>query len=157
MRVKELFLLGLFWLVISFLSTPVLLGQVGEVELTRAVIQTQRQAIIAENLELTEAEATLFWPLYRDFRAEMAKLGDRTVKVIMTFADNYEDLSNETAEWLITEALAVEQAKADLKTSWLPRFKEVLPAKKVARYFQIENKLDAIVNYDLAANIPLVE
>jgi hypothetical protein len=146
---------GLF-LAASFMSIN-LLGQATEIELTRAVIQTQRQAIMAENMMLSEEEAEKFWPMYREYRGEMARLGDRVLKVIMTFADNYENLSEETAEWMVKEHLAVEKAEAELKTMWAPRFKEILDSKKLARFYQIENKLDAIIDFDLAESIPLIK
>ena len=58
----------------------------------------------------------------------------------------------------VPEALsALEKAEADLKAQWVPRFREILPAKKVARFFQLENKMDAVIEYDLATSIPLVE
>jgi len=134
-----------------------LFGQANEIELTRAVIQTQRQAIVAENMGLSEEEAQAFWPLYRQYRSEVSLLGDRFLKVIMTFADHYPELPEDTAEWMIDEVLCIEKKEAELKASWAPRFREVLSARQLARFFQIENKLDAIVKFDLAANIPMIE
>ncbi len=146
-------LTGLFLLSIgSWLS-----AQASEIELTRTVIQAERQAIVADNMQLPEAVATKFWPLYREYRNEMAKVGDRRVKLITTYAENYENLSDETAEWMVSEFLAIEKANLALRENWAPRFGEVLAPKQLARFYQIENKLDAIINYDLAGSIPLIK
>lgn len=139
-----------------FLSAGIVVAQADEIELTRQVIQTERQAIVAVNMGLTDSEGEKFWPLYRDYRNEVAKLGDRLMKVITTYADNYEDLPEETATWMVKEYLEIQKATAELRQNWAPRFREVLTPKQLARFYQIENKLDAIVNYDLAASIPLV-
>jgi len=134
-----------------------LLAQSDEIELTRTIIQAGRQAIVAVNMELTDEEGQRFWPLYRQYRQALAKNGDRRVALITTFAENYDNLSEGTAEWMVKEFLAIEKLEAEVKSQWIPRFREVLSAKKVALLFQIENKLDAIINYELADSIPLVQ
>jgi len=130
--------------------------QSDEIELTRAVIQAERQVILAANLGLTDEEGQRFWPLYRQYRNDLAKNGDRRIALITTFADNYENLSEGTAEWMVNEFLAIEKVEAEVKSNWVPRFREVLSARKVALFFQIENKLDAVINFELADSIPLV-
>jgi hypothetical protein len=132
-------------------------SQSDEIELTRTVIQAERQVIIAANMGLTDEEGQRFWPLYREYRGELAKNGDRTVALISTFADNYQNLSEGTAEWMVKEFLAIEKVESEVKSRWVPRFREVLSAKKVALFMQLENKLDAIIDYDLAESIPLVQ
>jgi hypothetical protein len=134
-----------------------LLAQSDEIELTRTVIQAGRQVIVAANMGLTDEEGQRFWPLYRQYRQDLAKNGDRRIALITTFADNYENLSEGTAEWMVKEFLAIEKLEAEVKSQWIPRFREVLSAKRVALLFQIENKLDAIINYELADSIPLVQ
>jgi len=131
-------------------------GQADEIELTRAVIQTERQAIVAANLGLTNEEGQRFWPLFREYRNDVARIGDRAVKMVKTYAENYENLSEETAEWMLKEFVEIEKAKAANREAWVPRFREVLSPVRLARFFQIENKLDTIVDYDLAGSIPLV-
>lgn len=132
-------------------------SQSDEIELTRTVIQAERQIILAANMGLTNEEGQRFWPLYRQYRGDLAKNGDRRVTLITTFAENYDNLSEGTAEWMVQEFLAIEKLEAEVKSRWVPRFREVLSAKKVALLFQLENKLDAIINYDLADAIPLVQ
>lgn len=129
---------------------------IDEIELTRATIQHERQYIVTRAMDLTEAEGQVFWPLYREYRLEMIKVGDRLVNLILTYADNYQDLTDEVADKLLAEFVGIEKERARLKAKYLPKFKKVLPSKKVARFYQIENKLDVAVLSDVAQGVPLV-
>jgi hypothetical protein len=128
-----------------------------EIALTRAEIQTERQAIVADNLPLTEEQSKAFWPVYRQYRAELAKLGDRFVALIEGYAKNYDTLTDPQAQEMIKEFLAIQKEEVGIKTSWVPKLGKVLPPKALARFYQIENKLDTIVRYQIADEIPLVE
>ena len=129
---------------------------VEEIELTRAIIQAERQVIVTRAMDLTAAEAQTFWPIYREYRLEMIKVGDRLLALITTYAQNYRDLSDEMAGKLLTEYLGIEKARLQVKNTFLPRFQKVLPPKKVTRYYQVENRLDVIIQAELAEDIPLV-
>ena len=126
-----------------------------DIQLTRAAIQVERQAIVTQAMDLTPEEMEGFWPLYREYRLEAAKIGDRMVALIQRYAANYDALTDQTADKLVTDFVKVEQARARLKATFLPKFKQVLPAKKVARFYQVENKLDVLILAELAENIPL--
>ena len=126
-----------------------------EIALTRSGIQARRQAIVTSAMDLTEAESQAFWPLYRDYRTDMAKVDDRLVNLIVVYASNYDSLTDDMASTLLTDYLDVEKARLDVKSQYVPRFQRVLPARKVARFFQIDNKLDKRIQAELAADIPL--
>ncbi len=126
-----------------------------DIQLTRAAIQTERQALITRAMDLTPEEMQGFWPLYRQYRLEAIKVGDRIEALITTYADNYEDLTDEVADKLVTEFVNIEKERARLKAKYLPKFKKVLPPRKVARFYQIENKLDIAILAEMAENIPL--
>jgi hypothetical protein len=126
-----------------------------DIELTRAQIQTARQAIIADAMKLTDDESLTFWPAYRDYRLEMARLGDRLVKVITEFASTGATLNDEQATRLLDEYLDIRAKDVSVKQKYVRVFRKLLPAPKVTRFFQLENKLDAVVNFDLARTIPL--
>jgi len=126
-----------------------------EILFARMDIDSLRQTLVTVGMDLTPDEMQAFWPLYREYRLEAAKSGDRIAAMIMTFADNYEQLTDEVADKLLAEFVSVEQARASLKADYLPKFKKVLPARKVARFYQIENKLDIAVLGDLTEQIPL--
>ena len=127
-----------------------------DIELTRAVIQIKRQAIVTGAMDLKEAEAQAFWPLYRDYRTEMFKVNDRYATALVTYLDNYDNLSDQLAEKLLNEYLSIEKARLDVKAKYVPRFRKVMPSKKVVRFFQVDNKLDVLINAELASEIPLV-
>jgi hypothetical protein len=126
-----------------------------DIQLTRAVIQVERQAIVTQAMDLTPEEMEGFWPLYREYRLDAAKIGDRIVALIQQYAANYDALTDKTADKLVTDFVKVEQARARLKATYLPKFKKVLPAKKVARFYQVENKLDLLILAEMAEQIPL--
>lgn len=128
-----------------------------DLDLTRAVIQLKRKAIVAMNLGLTDYEGQAFWPVYEEYWAEMKKLGDRDVALIGNFAKNYvyESLTNQKADEMLKEWFSIKKQEVKLKEKYVKKFKKVLPEKKVLRYFQIENKLDLIIDSEVSAQIPL--
>jgi hypothetical protein len=126
-----------------------------DIQLTRAVIQVERQAIVTQAMDLTPEEMETFWPLYREYRLEAVKIGDRVVALILRYAAAYDELTDATADKLVGDFVKIEQARANLKAKFLPRFKKVLPAKKVARFYQVENKLDIAILAEMADSIPL--
>jgi hypothetical protein len=127
-----------------------------EIELTRAAIQVRRQALVTAVMDLDTKEADAFWPLYREYRAEMAKVGDRFVNLLIQYGDNYDTLSDEQAGRMLDEYLAIEKARNGIKKKYVSRFRKVLPTRKVTRFFQADNKFDVLINAELAAGIPLV-
>ena len=126
-----------------------------EIELMLAQIRTNRQAIVTENLELTAAESEVFWPLYRQFQNDRALMVDRTMKMLTEFRDNFDVLSEEQARTLVDEYFKIQKEELRLNEKYLREFRKILSQKKTLRYFQIENKLDAIIDYDLSQVIPL--
>lgn len=130
-----------------------------QVELTRASIQSDRKGIVSQYMDLTPEESESFWPLYKEYRSEATKLNDQLTKLILDYGDRYrkQDISDQQAEQMLSDYLVLEQDKLDLRQDYVTKFQEVLPAIKVTRYFQLENKMDAVVDYNLAGNIPLVE
>jgi hypothetical protein len=151
-------LLIVFVAVLMSFAAPAAMAQVQhEIALSRADIQVERQAIVAENLPLTEAEAQAFWPMYRTYREEMAKLGDRLVTLIENYAKNYDTMTDADATVMLKDFFEIQKEEVKIKKAWAPKFGKIIPAKSVVRFFQIENKLDLIVRSEVAAAIPLVD
>lgn len=130
-----------------------------QIELTRWSIQSERKAAVANNLQLSEQESKRFWPLYDDYRAAMGKVSERTIKLITGYADAYtkNNLSNDQALQMVNDYLSIETDKLKVKKRYVKRFQDVLPPKKLARFFQIDNKMDAFINAAIAKEVPLVE
>ena len=130
---------------------------VDDMQILREKVRADKKFVVAANMGLTESEARGFWPLYEAYQRDLEKLNERLAAVIKSYAAEYrtDSLSDEKARALIEEAIAVEEAEARLKRSYLADLSKVLPGKKVARYLQIETKIRAVLRYDLAAQIPL--
>jgi hypothetical protein len=120
-------------------------------------VRADKKLLVAENMQLTEAEAKAFWPVYDQYQDELFLLRTRTLKLINDFADAYEKMSNETAKKLMDEFITIENLGPKLRQAYLPKFRKVLPEVKVVRYYQIENKIQAALFYEFAANIPLMK
>jgi hypothetical protein len=125
----------------------------------RAALRADKRQLVAANMVLTTAENASFWPVYDAYQAELAKLATRTVAAIKTYADAYNAnaVTDAVATQLTNEYIAIERDRVNLMQSYQSKFGAVLPATKVARYYQIENKLRAAVNYELADAIPLIQ
>lgn len=121
-------------------------------------IKADKKLLVANNMDLTDAEAKQFWPLYDSYQKELQRINQQLAGTIMEYADAYSKgpVPNETAEKLMSEALDVEEAEVKLKRSYAEKLDEVLPPTKAARYIQIENKIRAVVRSELAQRIPLV-
>jgi hypothetical protein len=119
-------------------------------------LRADKKLLVASNMELTEAEAAKFWPVYDAYQADQGKLAQRTAGLIKEYAANYQNMTDMVADKLLTDLIALEKDRVDLMASYRPKFAAVLPARKATRYYQIENKVRAIVNYELADAIPLV-
>ena len=126
-------------------------------QIVREKIHADKKALVAQNLRLTDSEAQAFWPLYEELQKAMTALGDRAARLIKEYADNYQNLPDTTAKKLTDDWLTIQGDRVKLLQSYLPKFEAVLPEKKVARYYQLENKVYAVVLYDLVKQIPLAK
>lgn len=121
----------------------------------RQITETQRQLLVAENLSLIESESTAFWPLYRAYRNDVSKLDDQAVTLITKYATEYVTLTDELALTLLKDSMKLDSDREKLKQRYVSKFKKVLPGVKVARYMQIEIRLDTIARLKLQTAIPL--
>jgi hypothetical protein len=141
------------------LAAPAWAGEAANANLDvlRDTIRANRKALVAVNLRLTDAEAKDFWPVYDRYEKDLKEVNDRLVQVLDDYSSHFKDLSDEQAKKLLDDYLAVEEDRAKLRRTYVADFGKTLPGKKVARFYQIENKMDAVIRYDLAATIPVVE
>ena len=120
-------------------------------------MRADKKLLVAENMQLTEAEATAFWPVYDQYQDELFLLRTRTAKLIKDYGDAYDKMTNDTAKKLLDEYMTIETLGPKLRQAYLPKFRKVLPEIKVMRYYQIENKIQAAVMYEIASKIPLMK
>ena len=128
-------------------------------EILRQKIKADKRLVVAQNLNLTDAEGAKFWPVYEAYQKDLQQIDERLATAILAYADAYNKgpVTNETAKKLLDEYLAIDDAEAKLKSATTPKILAALSAVKAARYVQIENKIRAAVRYELATAIPLVE
>lgn len=126
-------------------------------ELARDVLKTEKKAAIAEVMQLTESESQPFWDLYNEYQAKLYLVQNKRIAIIQDFAENLENLSDEKADELWTGFNAFEQQALKLKKGYYKKFKKILPAGKAARFFQAENKIETMIDAQLALEIPLIE
>ena len=149
----------LFALVVSF-SAPVFAQTSAStnLEIVRQKVKADKKLVVAANMNLSDAEAKAFWPVYDAFQADLDLVNRRLGSLIRSYADAYNkgNISAEVSRKLIAESLAIEEAETKLKRSYVPKLEKVLSATKVARYLQIESQIRTIIRYEIAAEIPLI-
>ena len=123
----------------------------------RDALKANKRAFVSVNLGLTEQEDKNFWPVYDSYQADMEKVNKRLVDLIKDYAAHYDNLSDEKAKQLLDESLAIDTEMMKVKKAYVSKFAAVIPMKKVARYYQMENKIQAVLRFDLAQAIPLVK
>jgi len=128
-------------------------------DILRDKIKADKKLLIAENLGLTEAESRAFWPIYDEYQKELAGLNQRLGKMIQSYANEYNanTMTDDKAKSLMTEALSIEEAETALKKKYMEKLSGAIQAMKAARYLQMESKSRALIRFDMAANIPLVQ
>jgi hypothetical protein len=126
-----------------------------QIALARQSAHTDRQVIIMGNMTFTSDESAEFWPAWKQYRAAVSANGDRTLALIKDFAEHYEDMSDMKANELLTDSFSIQMQDLVIKQQFAKEIGRFLPAQKVMRIIQIENKLDAAIDMQLAAEIPL--
>jgi hypothetical protein len=163
-KVSALFLLASVW----FVVVPAAHAQAAaskdsqtvseqDIQLLRQDIRSQKKQLIAANLTLSDSEAQKFWPVYDQYAAELAKIGDQRYALIKEYAQNFGSLTDEQSLSLVTRSLALDEAVEQLRIKYVPIVNKVLPGKKTATFFQIDRRITALIDLQLASQIPLVQ
>jgi hypothetical protein len=147
------------FMVAALLAHPVAAQTSSDMQILADKIKADKKLVVASNMELTEDEAKAFWPVYDAYQKDLQALNQRVRATLKSYADahNAGSITDETAKKLVNDALALEEDEVKLKRSYVPKLEKVLPGIKVARYIQLENKIRAVVKYELASLIPLVK
>jgi DNA-directed RNA polymerase subunit F len=127
-----------------------------QVQVARNALKADRQTVVAENLQLTDAEGKTFWPLYHQYRAAMDQVGDRLTKELLEYAAQHDNLSEDHARKMLKELMDLEKQWLATRTAALKKIGKVLPATKTLRFAQVEARYDLAVRLEIAANLPLV-
>ena len=165
---RKKILVGLVLASAWFLAVPVAHAQAAaskdsqavseqDIQLLRQDVRSQKKQLIAANLTLTDAEATKFWPVYDQYSAEMAKIADQRYALIKEYAQKFGSLTDEQALSLINRSLPLDEAIAQLRIKYVPIINKVLPGTKTATFFQMDRRITALIDLQLASVIPLVQ
>jgi Spy/CpxP family protein refolding chaperone len=127
-----------------------------DIQLLRGDIRSQKKEVVAANMNLTPDEATKFWPIYDQYTAEVSKIGDSRVALIKEYAASYSTMTDVQANDFMKRAAAIDQQFSASRSKYVPLFEKVISAKKTALWYQIDRRLDLLINLQLAANIPVV-
>jgi hypothetical protein len=128
-----------------------------DIKLLREDIRSERIRLVAANLPLTDTEATKFWPTYDEYLAEVSKIGDARLALIREYVRSYDTMTDAQANDLMKRSAALDQQFSALLIKYVPVFEKVISAKKTAKLYQIDRRLDLLINVELAANIPMVD
>ena len=128
-----------------------------DIDLMRKDVRSQKKQIIAANLQLTDAEAVKFWPIYDQYTAELVKINDAKYAAIKDYATNYDAMTDDKALSLTRQILGVDQSVAQLRQKYVPIASKVISGKKTALFFQLDRRLTALIDLQLAAAIPMVQ
>ncbi len=124
-------------------------------QLDIAAARADRKAIVGANMNLTGAQAKAFWPLYDAYEAKMDKLDDRHAAEVKAYAEHYQTLTDEDASNKLDEVIAIKQARLNVQKEFVPRFRAAVSSINTTRFFQIDNKLSAMIQCDIAQIVPL--
>ena len=127
-----------------------------DIELLRKDIRSQKKQIIAANIQLTDAEAEKFWPLYDQYTADLVKINDAKYAALKEFASSYSTLTDDQATGLVRKMLGVDQSVAELRLRYTSLFNNVIPGRKTAVFFQLDRRLVMLIDLQLASQIPMI-
>jgi hypothetical protein len=108
-------------------------------------------------MQLDEKQARIFWPIYKDYEADLDKLGDEKLAIIQAYATNFMTMTNEKADELAQRTMALDDQRIALRRKYYERMKQSLPAILVVRFLQVENQIQLLVDLKIASNLPIME
>lgn len=127
------------------------------IQLLRKDINKARSQIVGDVMQLDADEAVKFWPVYKDFQADLSVIGDQIVALIREYTDHYDDMTNERADKLATQLLSIGQQRNELKRRYYEKFKAALNPVIAAEFLQVENQIENLLDLQIASQLPTVD
>jgi hypothetical protein len=127
------------------------------IEALRSDLRAKKAEIIASGMNFNNAESAKFWPVYRQYETEVAKLNDQRIALLNDYAEHYDSMTPDKAKELMTKSFDLDKKQVDLKQQYVKKFEGVLPADRVAKFFQIDNRLDLLMNVKIASELPIIK
>jgi hypothetical protein len=160
MRIR--FCLGLAVLVMLTLVPARLFAQDNssidsDIQMLRADLRSDKTKIMADQMQLSDAEGKAFWPIYNEYDTELAKLNDQRVALLKEYASSYNTLTDPQVQSLAQRSFALQKKRVDLREKYFKKMSKALSPKSAARFVQTEERVDMLLNLQLAANLPMVQ
>ena len=127
-----------------------------DIQMLRADIRDRRKQVVAANMTLTPDEATRFWPLYDQYTAEVRKINDLRWAMMQDYAANYSRMTDEHAKGYVEKSSKIDADLINLRLKYIPQFEKLLTPKKAVQFYQIDRRLDMLINLQLASLVPVV-
>jgi Spy/CpxP family protein refolding chaperone len=128
-----------------------------DIEMLRSDVRSQKKQIVAQNMNLTDAQAEKFWPVYDAYSQEVSKLNDTRLSLIKQYAESYDTMTDAQASSLLKQALALDESYVKLRQTWVPKFEKVISPKQTAAFFQLDRRIGLLIDLQIASAIPLVK
>jgi hypothetical protein len=126
-------------------------------QLDIAAAKAERKAVVGQNMNMTAEQAKVFWPLYNAYEQRMDRIEDRHILELKNYVASYNSLTDESANQKLDEVLAIQQARVETQKEYVPRFRAALPGVLVTRFFQIDHKMRAMIQCNIAQMVPLAQ
>ena len=127
------------------------------IRLLRADLNSRKEQIVKETMQLDDKQARIFWPIYKNYEADLDKLGDEKLAIIREYATNFTSMTNEKADEMAKRVMALDDQKSALRRKYYDLMKQSLPAILVARFLQVENQIQLLLDLKIASNLPIIE
>jgi hypothetical protein len=128
-----------------------------DITLLRSDVQAQRTDVVAHTMQLSDADAKNFWPLYREYVAKEQAIGDQRVSAIKDYASQYDTMNDAQADGLADRMLAFDKSRTQLRADYYPKFKKAIGAKQAAKFLQVDNRLNLLVDLQIANAVPIIQ
>jgi hypothetical protein len=128
-----------------------------DIELLRSDVQAQRNDVVAHTMQFNDTDAKNFWPLYREYVSKEQAIGDQRVSAIKDYASQYDTMDNAQADGLVDRMLKFDKSRMQLREEYYPKFKKAIGAKQAAKFLQVDNRLNLLVDLQIANAIPIIQ
>lgn len=127
-----------------------------DIDIYKKDVAEQAENLVKENLDLTEEQAKVFWPLYKEYNSKTDAILDEELKVLEEYLMNYYMLENDVAKELVIKSINLKKKRIDVQIDYLKKMAEVLPATVVGKFYQIDNRINLMINQQRTDRVPLI-
>jgi hypothetical protein len=128
-----------------------------DIQILRADLRADKLKVVTDQMRLSDEEAKAFWPIYREYDSDLTKLNDQKVDLLKEYAANYGSMTNDKVQSLARRSFELQKQRVDLREAYFKKISQAVSPKTAARFVQVEDRIDLLLNLQLASNIPMVQ